>query len=338
MPNKDDLKDPRQIAESSRGLTQAIYEEQKRRASQSKVSGERSLAHQLQMQSRSMMQNRQQLSEQGFLAGRSIDQQAAGRGLGSSGLKNLSHIQSQMAQGGAVNQLEGQNQDFQRSIMDARRGINQDYTGNMAGADLSMREGMLQADREALASEEKKRDFLMQLYSIALEGGTAEDIQKILTISGYKDTDFSSEQLEGILGSVDENWLHGDEKYNRKGVWVQEQMGGLTEVLPKLFHMAGHALFKPNEPALRYDEAWGLSSAINKGGKNRYTISGQAMTLTTEEAVQKVQELYSGKKYVGKEIIIKADKGNNVAFYVGNKQFKTYNQAVAYMDKQRAGK
>ena len=45
---------------------------------------------------------------------RQISQQAASRGLGSSGLRNLAGLQSQMAQSGAINQLSQQDTQVQK--------------------------------------------------------------------------------------------------------------------------------------------------------------------------------------------------------------------------------
>lgn len=326
------IKKPQEIAEQQKSLAQSIYEEQRRRAYQTQSQGERGLSEQVRGQRFNMQQGRQQLSEQGFMAQRAINQEAAARGLGSSGIRNLSLVQSQMAQGGAANEMEQQNVQFQRAVMDAKRSLGQDFAGDMASADLNKQEGMLEAERSLLAEQHRKQDLLMGLYEMAMQGASSGDLRSAMAVMGISADDFSEEALGSVLGQAQDPY--GDAgNYRRTIDWGQAfkeagigaGLGATVGFLPPgMLATAGIGFM-----------AGGLKSIVNQTeeGIRISNDRGDKTYSNWDEALSEINQNYQSMPESDKIKAVR--KSRRIVFEVklpsGEvKDFKSYNEALEH--------
>jgi len=154
------------------------------------------------MQRTDTQQSRQQLSEQAYLANRAIGQGATARGLGSSGLKNLGVIQSQMAQGQGVNQISQNNANVQRAAMGTRVSLQEQLAAGTNAANANYSQNVIDADKYGVQVDAEKRDTLLQLYQMAMEGGSAADIAKLATLSGLDMASLSEDEQAALTGAT----------------------------------------------------------------------------------------------------------------------------------------
>jgi hypothetical protein len=193
---------PEEFRRQQQSLSEALKEEQQRRAEEQRQTGYQSLAEQMRQHRLGMQQSRGALSEQGWAARRNIQQQAQAQGLGTSGLRDLSLVQSQMAQGRQMSELEAQNTAVQRSAMEARQGIDRETESSLRSAELSAREGAIQAEREAMAMEDSRREKLLTLYQMAQDENTTPEMLKQLAQAMFADVPEAAQDIEAAVGGM----------------------------------------------------------------------------------------------------------------------------------------
>lgn len=312
---------------NSISLAKRLYDQQKSLAEQERYSNTKSLQEQLRLQRQNMQMGRQQISEQGWAANRAINQQANARGLGSSGLRNLSLIQSQVAQGGASNQLEHSNVAVQKAAMDSRESISQAYQNNLRSADIGYAQQQQQAD-------DAKRQTLMSLYQMALENGSVTDIANMARISGVSLDDFSKEEQDALFAAAPN--LEGNLAFKDKIDWSVvgggAAAGGTAGALIAAAPTAGIAAL-PGAVIGSIGGAGGalISEAVGNrfGGKVVLTDSrGNNLEYKNwDDALAQINQKYSTFKGYGTVKPVRV--GNKIVFQVGGKgKYPTYNEAL----------
>lgn len=330
LKNQDIVNNQKKLAEQVK-----MYAQQQ--AASAYNQGQRSLQEQLRQQRMNMQQSRSQLSEQAFLANRSIQQGAQARGLGSSGLKDLSVVQSQLAQGKAVSNLEAENAGVQRAAMSARLGLEESLKNARTGAEVQYAQDNLNADRTAMEMQQRDRDLMLQLMDMAGAGASADTIKAYADILGLDlnsqigENGTLQEQLNAIAPSVD---LEGSADFsaitgNNEGL---DNFANIIRWLdPSKYIVAGaENLFKTEDASRLQDTAGFFEGAWSQidDGKFGYKIGNEDFFGTPEEAKQKIDSMYEGRQYFGKEINTRVTANGAIRFRFDGKDYNTYAQAV----------
>lgn len=161
--------------------------------------GQMALRDQLQAQRAEAQQARSQLSEQAYMANRNINQGAQSRGLGNSGIKDLATIQSQMAQGQNLNQLEQTNIANQRQSLGTKLALSQQYTAGQSDAQNNYLKNTIEADYAVSAADDKRKENLLQLFELAKAGASTAEIQSVSKILGVNAEDLVGTELEAQI-------------------------------------------------------------------------------------------------------------------------------------------
>jgi len=274
--------------------------------------GNRTLMEQLRSGRAETAKSRSQLSEQSYLANRGIQQGATSRGLGSSGMKDLSLLQSQLNQGQGVNQIQQQAEGLRRTGMMAQLGMQDNLTNQLNQAESGYQANMVDADRFGMQMQNEKTSQLMHLYQMALDSGGTADIPGLAAMLGINlETDLTPEQ-QGALKGASPVPVPEDKRAFGFDVWNRLKGQSLVQENLKLFTGG-----KWNQ-AYTYDFG---------NGKEKMSVS---------EAKNRVEDLFKGKQYVGKEITIAANEGelaHQIGFKYNGKIYKTYNAAKQALEK-----
>lgn len=313
---------------TNRSLAQQLYEQQKTLATQQHASDTASLQEQLRLQRQNMMLGRQQLGEQGWQTNRAIDQQARARGLGSSGLRNLSLIQSQLAQGQAANTMENSNAEVQKQAMLTRGTLGQTLQNNLRAADMDYAQ-------QVQGAEDAKRQSLIQLYQMAMGGATTQTIAEAAAMAGIDMASLTQEEKSALRGidpmggmSFTDKWDWGNIGLAAGagaaggaiggsvapviGTGIGAAIGGVGGALVGMgTEMSGGSL-RGGQPIVLTD---------NSGIKHNYT--------SWDDAVAKIQQSYAGQR--GSEAIKAVKKGNAVKFQINGagEYYSTWNEALS---------
>lgn len=286
-----------------------------------------------------MQKSRSQLSEQGYMASRGIQQGAQSRGLGSSGLKDLGLIQSQMAQGKATSQLESQNTAVQRAAMDARIGMGENLRGALSEANVQRSRDLLDADKYAQHRKDTEDQKLLQLIELAATDMPPEQLALLASSMGIKITGIG---LDENMGDYDVgNATDGiDLSAMRPGVYDDSTIDAfrnqsyLKDVIdffsPDLKEVLENT-FVPSEALENSEKGKAL---FTRTGWN-YTIDGKEFIFSNEEeALSHFNEMFKDRPEI-KSGKIKIQIGKNTkkvsfTFKKGGKTIKkkTYNEAV----------
>lgn len=285
--------------------------------------------------------SRQQLEEQSYLTNRSINQGAQARGLGTSGLKNMALLQSQLNQGKGVNQIQTQADNAQRANLMAQMGLQEQLSTQRIGADTTYAANMLQADKEEMAYDERRTGQLLELYQMSLDSGGTADIGALANILGL-DLDALPQEQREALEKVSQTDIIGGDRFQQKGAV------GLMDVISEArrysdpstyLRWAVQNIFTKNK--INISDTDGLSNIVQDfiwgdgAFKNNYDLGNGLVRMSTEEATNRVQNMYKGKPFVGNEIEIKADAGGDIRFYVKGTPYDTYNAAVDKINELR---
>lgn len=276
------------------------------------------------------------MAEQSYLANRTIQQGAQSRGLGSSGIKDLSVLQSQLAQGRATSDLEKENTNVQRAAIDAKLGLDESLRTSLTGAELQSQEANMNADRYAMDLQQKDRDLMLQLMDMAGAGATPDTIKAYADILGLNmetaiggDGKTLQEQLEGIAPGVD---TISDDKYAT--ITANTKVDKIADLLrwldpSKYGKWALQNLFTEKGDSLKDTEGLAELNWRNSGnGTFNYKIGSENFSGTPEEAKQKIDKLYQGKQYFGKEITTKVQQNGAIRFVFDGREFSTYASAL----------
>ena len=315
-------------------LAEKYYEQQKQLAQQEKSDSIQALRAQLALQRTSMQSSRQQLGEQGWQSQRAIQQQAQARGLGSSGLSSLAHIQSQIAQGSALNFLETSNAAVQKEAMDTQRALNKDYQNAMLTADIAYQERMA-------AAENEKTSVLSTLYEAAMGGATDEQIAGMAAAAGYDASDFSEPQWAAIQRQAFDPSL--SVSYKDKWDWGKiAQDAGLAASTASAVTAATPAM--PIAAALGLVGGGGygiLSEATGNFGQGEVTLTDSNNNKTQyaswDAAIADVKSKYASNSYIASGAITVVKSGNSIKFSWNGVKYKTLNEAIAAIENKDTG-
>lgn len=316
------------------------------------------------------LQNRQDralLSEQSLLAQRAAQQGAMARGLGSSGLRNLAVIQSQMQQGKAVNELSQRNALVQREALNTRLALGENKTKAMRQASLDELSQMTDADRFLLGENRKDQELMLQLLQFMNEGESLEDVLRYAQVLGIDvnkplmsfgdgsfEGEFGGESVGGTLADMLESAekqpdLYSSEKH--KANLGKTNIGNIGNVLQWLSPMkylqwlgrlglGGEYVERLDKTPSYFREIVDQSEGFfTMGGgkehaKRYYTIGGKKYLITSKEAKQKVDELRKNEKGFRKgHITTRIANDGSIVYMFDNTTYPDYDKAKeAYED------
>jgi hypothetical protein len=353
---------PQSLAQQREKLYEQIRNASRQQAQQAYQQAMGELRNQLQSQRLQMNQNRGQLAEQAYMAQRSVQNQAQARGLGSSGLAALGAFQAQQQAGQAVNQLEAQNQEFQRAAMDTRKSLMNELTAALRSADLAHGQQMAESANQQYSQERAEKEFnistLTELLNLAaMDKEKAKMLAELMFGGGEIPT---GSDLDNLLEAQDPA-----NKYNpleQEVIKTNETQSGWENILDFMSNWlsptyylgkAAQGLFGADEEQFNTEwaNAWTknflpgvddtirlIENAIN-GGKEgslyrktlTYTLGDDVIeTYDRVDAQNKITDWFA-KNY--KEVAngsIKIDVGNDgvVSFMVGKTKHPTLADAL----------
>lgn len=309
-----------------------------------------------------MNQNRGQLAEQAYMAQRSVQNQAQARGLGSSGLAALGAFQAQQQAGQAVNQLEAQNQEFQRAVIDTRRSLLNELSTALRSADLAHGQQMADSANQQYSQERAEKEFnistLTELLNLAsMDKEKAKMLAELMFGGGEIPT---GSELDDLLEAQDPA-----NKYNpleQEEIKMNETQSGWENMLDfmenwlnplVLLGKAGQGLFGADEEQFNTEwaNAWtknfvpGFDDLLRILNSDPYTFKEgnlyrKTLTYTLGDDVIETYDRVDAQNKINawfadryKEVAngsIKIDVGNNgvVSFMVGKTKHKTLADAL----------
>jgi len=333
---------PYNFAQQRQGLAAQLKQEADRQAMTAAQGSRQQLSDMMRQQQQQTQMSRQQVGEQGFMAQRAIEQGAASRGLGSSGLKDLSLIQSQMAQGQAVSNIEAQNRMMRTAGMREGREIE-------TGLANALRQSDLTYAQQQIGEQERLQEQLMSLYQAGLAGASLDEIRNMAAISGVDISSLTPEQLGAIEGTTAADptgalSLTNTDSFMQKlanfvginptGTWNPKQP--IFTAVKRLFDKeAGYGYSESGDAfesgGLSYDPTQNPSFSVLDTGKQAYNINGKNYSFKNAEdaAFYFKNDYYRNKPYI-QQMNVRVDQSNGrVQFGVGNKYYNTYNEAEA---------
>jgi hypothetical protein len=312
---------PYNFAQQRQGLAAQLKQEADRQAMTAAQGSRQQLSDMMRQQQQQTQMSRQQVGEQGFMAQRAIEQGAASRGLGSSGLKDLSLIQSQMAQGQAVSDIEAQNRMMRTAGMREGREIE-------TGLANALRQSDLTYAQQQIGEQERLQEQLMSLYQAGLAGASLDEIRNMAAISGVDISSLTPEQLGAIesTGSVD--GLGGlDLGLGQSGISRLASSLSLTGAVVG----AGRLFDKDFGYGFDTQPANPNYEPVGKTASYNYTIAGQKLGFTNanDVAYYLKNTVYKDKPYIQQMNLRVNTRTGKVEFMVLNKPYNTYNEAEA---------
>lgn len=329
---------PYNLIQQRQSLSEQLKRESQRQAEQTAQGSRQQLADMVRQQQTNTNMSRQQIGEQGFQTQRAIGQSAAARGLGGSGLQNLSLVQSQLAQGQAVSDLEAQNRGVMTQAMREGRAIDQDLANRLRQADLTF-------NQQQVDEGQRLQEQIMALYEAGVAGASQAEIQ----------------QLAAMLG-IDTNMLNDQQRQAIESTGVADELGNLdlTNTDSFIKNIAEFFGFGAGNPlgvglARLFDREAGFGSsergsALQAGGlsydptqnptfrggfdtatRQTYNIGGQNYKFANiNDAAWYFKNVYYKDKPYIQQMNVRVDQSSGrVQFGVGNNFYNTYNQAEA---------
>lgn len=349
------------ILTQQRGLAEQMRAHQQQAARDAYAQGQRSLTEQLRQQRSSMQQNREQLAQQAHLAQRNIQQGATSRGLGSSGIRDLSTLQSQMAQGDALSRLTMEDAALQREALNTRLGLSEQLASQMMGSESQYLQALLDSDRFGLEREDIDRDTLLQLVEMTQADGADASLIAQMAEIAFGDLDNFRNLLggntgEGIgegtgkTGSYEDFFGNLTGGQNPEDIRISatewDQAATILSVLDPFKTIAflgsgiADALKSPKDRAkLTWKEAPGLIQAghdlantiTGRKGDDKvhfYNIDGERKLMTRAEALKEATNRYGNLKPVrDKDITITMNANGDIRYRYRNKTYGTYEKA-----------
>jgi hypothetical protein len=312
---------PYNLIQQRQSLSEQLKRESQRQAQQTAQGSRQQLSDMVRQQQMNVNMSRQQLGEQGFQTQRAIEQGAAARGLGGSGLQNLSLVQSQLAQGRAVSDVEAQNRGVMTQAMREGRAIDQDLANKLRQADLTF-------NQQQVDEGQRLQEQIMALYEAGVAGASQAEIQQLAAMLGVDTNMLSDQQRQAIesTGLVDE--LGGlDLGLGQSGISrFASSLGlvGATVGVGRLFDKDFGYAFDTELANPNYDP-------IGKTASYNYTIAGQKLGFTNagDVAYYIKNTVYKDKPYIQNMQVRVNTRTGKVEFVAGGKGYSTYNQAEA---------
>lgn len=330
-----------------------VKQASQQQAHQNYQTGLNSLRQQMQQQRLNMNQSRGQIAEQGAMQQRQIANQMQSKGLGSSGLRDLAGLQSQMAQGQAVNQLEQQNGLVQQEAMNTRKALSNELTNGLRAADLTYADQMVQSSEKSYQQEQQEKQYLqssvLELANMLQQGSSSEDIKGWAKLMGI-DIDTldpatqqalgnigmqNSEAIAEITGIQDETLATLQKTETGLGIGMTI-LGALAVVaglgLTPFTAGASLSLTAAGATALGVGGAGiiqGTSGVFTGNAPVTYNLGGQEIQAkTADEAKQKLTEYYSKYTEVASGAIeVNVNKNGDVTFTYRGQKYKTLGEA-----------
>ena len=329
---------PYNFAQQRQGLAAQLKQEADRQAMTAAQGSRQQLSDMMRQQQQQTQMSRKQVGEQGFMAQRAIEQGAASRGLGSSGLKDLSLIQSQMAQGQAVSDIEAQNRMMRTAGMREGREIE-------TGLANALRQSDLTYAQQQIGEQERLQEQLMSLYQAGLAGASLDEIRNMAAISGVDISALTPEQLGAVESTTASDptgalsLTNTDSFVRNVGQFLGFGAGSpLGAGLARLFDK--EAGFGSSERGSAF-QAGGLNydptqnpefpAGMSNLTPQTYNIGGQNYKFanTNDAAFYFKNEYYKNKPYI-QQMNVRVNQSNGrVQFGVGNNFYNTYNEAEA---------
>lgn len=323
--------------------------------------GLNSLRQQLQQQRLNMNQSRGQIAEQSAMQQRQIQNQMASRGLGNSGLRDLAGLQSQMAAGGAINQLEQQNGLVQQEAINTRRSLSNELTQNLRAADLTHADQMVQSDEKTYQQQEQAKQYVqstvLELARMAESGASETDVKTWAKLMGLDMDSLDESTLESLsnigagkkdeiaeLTGVDVNSVAEFGATTGRGVALGTAFLGALAIAAGIAAVpftggislglvgAGAAgVTAGTTGAVAMGNVW-RTSPKNKDGSSgiNYQLGGNTINTTSrEDAENKITDYYAGKySEVGSGLIkIEVARNADVKFVYNGTKYNTFGEA-----------
>lgn len=305
--------------------------ETQRLAQQQATQSRADLQKQLADQRNQMQANRAQLAEQTFLQQKQINQQAASRGLGSSGLRNLAGLQAQLAQSGALNTLARTDAEVQKEAMDANRGVQQTLTDSLRQAQLTNAEQNVNADTELYerekSEEQRKSDFMLQIAQLAADGANDGLLRSMIELAGYSADDLTESGgslMDAISGvNAPDTSLEGYGVERESSWWKKAytDVGGW---------LAGWLADDNSQRQSEYSAANDIKDYAYNIGGSKYKINQGETIEQFQNRVMTELKAQGGFKYLGQGVNFQIDPDNGRAYFVNaktGKEYSTYLQA-----------
>lgn len=248
-------------------------------------------------------------------------------------MRNVAGLQAQLAQNQGVNALAQQEAMVEQEAMNTSRAISTGLTDQLRQAQLMNLEQVVGADEQLYNLQQQERaeksNLLMELSALLQDGTlTPDSIANFMTLAGYDMSDFTEEQQKA-LSNVAPDYL-GNLSVSQD-FWSKAE-NSLPILLPILGTAIG-ALGGPVGMAIGSTAGASLGVAQSAADKtNKYTFGKETYNVSADEMVNIVSEKFAGKPGMDS---IKVDKrGNDIVFKIGNKIYKTYNEAYAALTGQ----
>ena len=337
------------IVNNQRGLADHVRDEQRRQAQANFDQGQRGVSEQLRQARQVQQKNRQQLSEQSYLAQRQNQQGATSRGLGSSGLRDLGALQNQITQGRAVSELAQIDSQVQREALNTKLGLSDNLAGALGAAETQHLQANVDADRFGLDQQYRQSELLTQFAQMLNDGMDEKTLESFLKLSGFTMDDIINvgtdaegnpvnESLGGILGNLGNSGVgaYGDTNFDNKGsnFFDMDDFEGLETVN----NWAGLNWWTDPNTGVTYkrgrDETTGYGVYLGSDGSKKYKfkINNQKHLFSQEEAGAYMKDLFKGKQYIGEGAddiqIVPHKDGKGWGFSYKGTIHKTYNKAA----------
>jgi hypothetical protein len=248
------------------------------------------------------------------MANRAIQQGATARGLGTSGVRDLSLLQSQLAQGQGINQIQQQSEQTNRAALATRLGLQEQLGAQNMSAQTQYMANMINSDKDALEAQDRKSSQLMDLYRLAIESGGEANINDIAALLNI-DLDSLTEAQKSALGGAVPN-PYGDldiRNSNSLKNIITRSLGGVSSLVNRN-PLLGSAL----------TAAWGTPPVTFK------TPTGDKTFKNWTEAVDSIQKDYTEKLPDYEKAGVKAvKKGGRIVFDLNGTKYNTANEAIA---------
>ncbi len=317
---------PYNLIQQRQSLSEQLKSESQRQAQQTAQGSRQQLSDMVRQQQMNVNMSRQQLGEQGFQTQRAIEQGAAARGLGGSGLQNLSLVQSQLAQGRAVSDVEAQNRGVMTQAMREGRAIDQDLSNRLRQADLTF-------NQQQVDEGQRLQEQIMALYEAGVAGASQAEIQQLAAMLGV-DTNMLNDQQRQAIESTGVADIRGSQDLQNI------QTTGFFNALRNLPGTLGNTL------ARAFGEGFGYGSDTQVSGvdydprqltgnqslaQHDYSIGGENYKFknASDAAWYFKNVYYKDKPYIQQMQVWVETSTGKVKFRVGNQSYNTYNQAEA---------
>jgi hypothetical protein len=327
-----------ELYNQQKALAEQKYAQEQALAKQTAEKQRASIADELAKQRQGYLSSRNQVREQGILAGRSLANQLQGRGLGSSGISQVAQLQNKFAEGQTLSDLASTQRDVTKAGMSAMTDTENTLANALRQAELSKQSGLLSAGESMYNREQDKRNLQMQLAQSLLEasmsGASPEQLsqfQNFVQSAGFSDNPEALSELlaSGQLSKATDT-SQGDTTFDNKIDWGQALIGSLP--------LGGLANAIENK---RFIDLYGtignlIGQALRPTNNYTYNIpnAGKVTFNTPQEAETYFSNLYQNRENSNQ---IKAEMQSNgkILFIADGKKFNTFNKASNYLDSQK---